>query len=118
MISDLQLRRDVLDELEFIPSVNAAHIAVSANCRVFNGSRSAIPSNAKQKSRMHMLRESIYSPSTPSPSLKSSLALRRERRSIAGFWLTTVLLPGSPRILPLSWSNMGWSSLVKPNFPV
>src|SRR5271167_1304059 len=78
MISDLQLRRDVLDELEFIPSVNAAHIAVSANCRVFNGSRSAIPSNAKQKSRMHMLRESIYSPSTPSPSLKSSLALRRE----------------------------------------
>jgi osmotically-inducible protein OsmY len=34
MISDLQLRRNVLDELEFEPSVNAAHIGVSANCGV------------------------------------------------------------------------------------
>jgi len=31
MISDLELRRDVLDELEFEPSVNAAHIGVAAN---------------------------------------------------------------------------------------
>src|SRR5271155_324263 len=31
MISDLELRQDVLDELEFEPSVNAAHIGVSAN---------------------------------------------------------------------------------------
>ena len=31
MISDLQLRQDVLDELEFEPSVNAAHIGVAAN---------------------------------------------------------------------------------------
>jgi osmotically-inducible protein OsmY len=31
MISDLQLRQDVLDELEFEPSVNAAHIGVTAN---------------------------------------------------------------------------------------
>jgi len=29
--SDLQLQQDVLDELEFEPSVNAAHIGVSAN---------------------------------------------------------------------------------------
>ena len=34
MISDLQLRRNVLDELEFEPTVNAAHIGVSANCGV------------------------------------------------------------------------------------
>ena len=31
MISDLQLRQDVLDELEFEPSINAAHIGVTAN---------------------------------------------------------------------------------------
>jgi osmotically-inducible protein OsmY len=31
MSSDLQLRQDVLDELEFEPSVNAAHIGVAAN---------------------------------------------------------------------------------------
>jgi len=31
MISDLQLRQDVLDELEFEPSINAAHIGVAAN---------------------------------------------------------------------------------------
>jgi osmotically-inducible protein OsmY len=31
MISDLQLRQDILDELEFEPSVNAAHIGVTAN---------------------------------------------------------------------------------------
>ena len=31
MSSDLQLQRDVLDELEFEPSVNAAHIGVTAN---------------------------------------------------------------------------------------
>jgi osmotically-inducible protein OsmY len=31
MISDLELRQDVLDELEFEPSVNAAHIGVTAN---------------------------------------------------------------------------------------
>jgi osmotically-inducible protein OsmY len=31
MISNLQLRQDVLDELEFEPSVNAAHIGVAAN---------------------------------------------------------------------------------------
>jgi osmotically-inducible protein OsmY len=31
MVSDLQLRQDVLDELEFEPSVNAAHIGVTAN---------------------------------------------------------------------------------------
>jgi osmotically-inducible protein OsmY len=31
LISDLQLRQDVLDELEFEPSVNAAHIGVTAN---------------------------------------------------------------------------------------
>jgi osmotically-inducible protein OsmY len=31
MISDLELRQDVLDELEFEPSVNAAHIGVVAN---------------------------------------------------------------------------------------
>jgi osmotically-inducible protein OsmY len=31
MISDLQLRQDVLDELEFEPSIDAAHIGVSAN---------------------------------------------------------------------------------------
>ena len=31
MISDLELRQDVLDELEFEPSVNAAHIGVAAN---------------------------------------------------------------------------------------
>lgn len=31
MISDLQLRQDALDELEFEPSVNAAHIGVAAN---------------------------------------------------------------------------------------
>ena len=31
MSSDLQLRQDVLDELEFEPSVNAAHIGVTAN---------------------------------------------------------------------------------------
>jgi osmotically-inducible protein OsmY len=31
MISDLQLRQDVLDELEFEPSVNAAQIGVTAN---------------------------------------------------------------------------------------
>jgi osmotically-inducible protein OsmY len=30
-MSDLQLRQDVLDELEFEPSVNAAHIGVAAN---------------------------------------------------------------------------------------
>jgi len=34
MISDLQLRRNVLDELEFEPTVDAAHIGVSANCGV------------------------------------------------------------------------------------
>jgi osmotically-inducible protein OsmY len=34
MISDLQLRRNVLDELEFEPTVNAAHIGVAANCGV------------------------------------------------------------------------------------
>jgi osmotically-inducible protein OsmY len=34
MISDLQLQRNVLDELEFEPSLNAAHIGVSANCGV------------------------------------------------------------------------------------
>ncbi len=34
MISDLRLRRNVLDELEFEPAVNAAHIGVSANCGV------------------------------------------------------------------------------------
>jgi osmotically-inducible protein OsmY len=34
MISDLQLRRHVLDELEFEPTVDAAHIGVSANCGV------------------------------------------------------------------------------------
>ena len=31
MTSDLQLRQDVLDELEFEPSVHAAHIGVAAN---------------------------------------------------------------------------------------
>ena len=31
MAGDLQLRQDVLDELEFEPSVNAAHIGVAAN---------------------------------------------------------------------------------------
>src|SRR5512133_302934 len=31
MISDLQLQQDVLDELEFEPSINAAHIGVTAN---------------------------------------------------------------------------------------
>jgi osmotically-inducible protein OsmY len=31
MIGDLELRQDVLDELEFEPSVNAAHIGVIAN---------------------------------------------------------------------------------------
>jgi osmotically-inducible protein OsmY len=31
VISDLELRRDVLDELEFEPSINAAHIGVTAN---------------------------------------------------------------------------------------
>src|SRR5271166_3389280 len=31
MISDLELQRDVLDELEFEPSVHAAHIGVTAN---------------------------------------------------------------------------------------
>ncbi len=31
MISDLELQRDVLDELEFEPSINAAHIGVAAN---------------------------------------------------------------------------------------
>src|SRR5215471_18400571 len=31
MSDDLQLRQDVLDELEFEPSVNAAHIGVTAN---------------------------------------------------------------------------------------
>jgi osmotically-inducible protein OsmY len=31
MISDLELRQDVLDELEFEPSVEAAHIGVTAN---------------------------------------------------------------------------------------
>jgi osmotically-inducible protein OsmY len=31
MIGDLQLRQDVLDELEFEPSINAAHIGVAAN---------------------------------------------------------------------------------------
>jgi len=34
MISDLQLRRNVLDELEFEPAVDAAHISVYANCGV------------------------------------------------------------------------------------
>jgi len=34
MISDLQLRRNVLDELEFEPTVNAAHIGVAANSGV------------------------------------------------------------------------------------
>jgi osmotically-inducible protein OsmY len=34
MSSDLQLRRHVLDELEFEPSVDAAHIGVSVNCGV------------------------------------------------------------------------------------
>jgi osmotically-inducible protein OsmY len=31
MANDLELQRDVLDELEFEPSVNAAHIGVTAN---------------------------------------------------------------------------------------
>lgn len=31
MIGDLELQRDVLDELEFEPSINAAHIGVTAN---------------------------------------------------------------------------------------
>jgi osmotically-inducible protein OsmY len=31
MVGDLELRQDVLDELEFEPSVNAAHIGVTAN---------------------------------------------------------------------------------------
>jgi osmotically-inducible protein OsmY len=31
MIGDLELRQDVLDELDFEPSVNAAHIGVTAN---------------------------------------------------------------------------------------
>ena len=31
VISDLELQRDVLDELEFEPSVKAAHIGVTAN---------------------------------------------------------------------------------------
>ena len=31
MISDLQLKQDVLDELDFEPSVNSAHIGVTAN---------------------------------------------------------------------------------------
>src|SRR5512133_346056 len=31
MIGDLELRQDVLDELEFEPSINAAHIGVTAN---------------------------------------------------------------------------------------
>src|SRR5271169_2743295 len=31
MVSDLELQKDVLDELEFEPSVNAAHIGVIAN---------------------------------------------------------------------------------------
>jgi hypothetical protein len=30
-MSDLQLRQDVIDELEFEPSVNAAHIGAVAN---------------------------------------------------------------------------------------
>jgi osmotically-inducible protein OsmY len=34
MISDLRLRSNVLDELEFEPTVNAAHIGVSVNCGV------------------------------------------------------------------------------------
>lgn len=34
MISDHQLRQDVLDELDFEPSVNAAHIGVGANAGV------------------------------------------------------------------------------------
>ena len=34
MVSDLQLRRNVLDELEFEPTVNAAHIGVTADCSV------------------------------------------------------------------------------------
>lgn len=34
MISDLQLRRNVLDELEYEPTVNAAHIGVTTNCSV------------------------------------------------------------------------------------
>src|ERR1700757_818687 len=31
MVGDLELRQDVLDELDFEPSVNAAHIGVTAN---------------------------------------------------------------------------------------
>jgi osmotically-inducible protein OsmY len=31
VIGDLELQRDVLDELEFEPSINAAHIGVTAN---------------------------------------------------------------------------------------
>jgi BON domain-containing protein len=31
MVGDLELRQDVFDELEFEPSVNAAHIGVTAN---------------------------------------------------------------------------------------
>ena len=31
MVGDLELQKDVLDELEFEPSVNAAHIGVTAN---------------------------------------------------------------------------------------
>ena len=34
MIRDLQLRRNVLDELELEPTVNAVHIGVSTNCGV------------------------------------------------------------------------------------
>jgi osmotically-inducible protein OsmY len=34
MISDFQLRQDVLDELEFEPAVDAAHIGVSAHAGV------------------------------------------------------------------------------------
>src|SRR5579864_5717124 len=34
MISDHQLRQDVLDELEFEPRVNASHIGVGANAGV------------------------------------------------------------------------------------
>ena len=34
MVSDHQLRQDVLDELDFEPSVNATHIGVGANAGV------------------------------------------------------------------------------------
>src|SRR5271163_3830588 len=36
MISDLELRRNVLDELEFEPSVNAVHIGIVANKGIVN----------------------------------------------------------------------------------